>query len=103
MLLITGATGLVGGLLRHTLPGEKIGLSRFKQPQERGLTWVRGDVGVDGLGLSARLRRFAHVSTVYVLGAEQGTLAEGPAQATRWISSYEQSKYESENVVLDAA
>jgi nucleoside-diphosphate-sugar epimerase len=150
MLLITGATGLVGGLVGQMLPGEKLGLCRFRVP-DSGLTWIRGDVGVDGMGLSGRtrqelqrtitgivhcaadvrftvpleqarnvntagtarllefaracprLRHFAHVSTVYVLGAEQGTLPEGRAEARKWISSYEQSKYEAEALVLDAA
>lgn len=151
MLLITGATGLVGGLLRCCLPGEKIAFSRFRQPPEDGLTWVRADLGADGLGVHARtrrelqreitgivhcaadvrftvpieqarnvntagtarlldfargcprLRRFAHISTVYVFGAEQGTLPEGPARAAKWISSYEQSKCEAEELVLKAA
>jgi|SRR5579884_71888 len=151
MLLITGATGLVGGLLRHAMPGEKIGVSRFWQPPESGLTWIRGDLATDDLGLRARsrrdlqrritaivhcaadvrftnpieqarnvntlgtarllefargcprLRHFAHLSTVYVFGAGQGILPEGPAQAEKWISSYERSKYEAETLVLEAA
>jgi len=151
MLLITGATGLVGGMLARILPGEIIALSRRPQNAERDLTWVRGDLSVDGFGFDTatarrlqrsvtgivhcaaevrftlpleqaravnvagtarllefargcrRLRSFAHVSSAYVLGAEQGTLPEGRAQAARWISTYEQSKYEAEEVVLEAA
>lgn len=151
MLLITGATGLVGGMLARKLPGKIVGLARRPENGEAGLSWVRGDLATDGLGFDAatcrwleqsvtgivhcaaevrftlplaearqvnvagtarllefarrcrKLRRFAHVSTVYVLGAEQGTLPESRAQSTSWISTYEQSKFEAETLVLDAA
>ena len=151
MLLITGGTGLVGGLLTSMLPGKIVSLARGHRVNEGELRWVRGDLAVDGLGLEAatarwlqqsvtgivhcaaeirftrpieearlvnatgtarmlefargcpHLRHFAHVSTAYVFGAEQGTLPEGRAHASHWVSSYEQSKYEAEELVLDAA
>ncbi len=50
-----------------------------------------------------RLRKFTHVSTVYVMGHDEGTLAEGPYQASGYPNTYEQSKAEAESLVLDAA
>jgi len=148
MWLITGATGLVGGMLAEVLPGEIVAMSRRQMP---GAGWVCGDIARDGFGFDAgtkeslqrritgivhcaadvrftapldqarnvntagtgrlldfargcgKLRAFAHVSTVYVLGGEEKTLPEGRAQSARWISTYEQSKYEAEEVALDAA
>ncbi len=152
MLLITGGTGLVGGMLISSLPGRIVALSR-RPPHEphSAVSWLRGDLAQGNFGLAAeqwrelrrsvtdiihcaaevrfsvpleearsvntdgtarllqfarscpRLRSFSHVSTVYVFGAEEGILPEARARASRWISSYEQSKYEAETLALDAA
>ena len=50
-----------------------------------------------------RLRKFTHVSTVYVMGNDEGTLPEGPYQANSYPNTYEQSKAEAETLVLHAA
>src|SRR5581483_7637215 len=151
MWLITGATGLVGGILTRILPGPVVGMARRPMDCRGNIAWVQGDLSRDSLGLDpdvaerlrrevtgivhcaaevrfslplqqvrninvagterlldfargcAKLRAFAHVSTVYVMGAEEGTLPEARTHATRWISSYEQSKYEAEELALEAA
>ena len=51
---------------------------------------------------SPRLRKFTHVSTVYVMGNDEGELPEGPYQASSYPNSYEQSKAEAEQIVLAA-
>jgi long-chain acyl-CoA synthetase len=50
-----------------------------------------------------RLRKFTHVSTVYVMGNDEGELPESPYQAGSYPNSYEQSKAEAEALVLEAA
>ncbi|MBY0508332.1 MAG: SDR family oxidoreductase [Bryobacteraceae bacterium] len=50
-----------------------------------------------------RLRKFTHVSTVYVMGNDEGRLPEGPYQALSYPNTYEQSKAEAEQHVLAAA
>ncbi len=51
-----------------------------------------------------RLRSFAHVSTLYVYGQATGRLPEAPARRNHPFSNtYQQSKYEAEEVVLRAA
>ena len=50
-----------------------------------------------------RLRKFTHVSTVYVMGNDEGTLPEAPYQARSYPNTYEQSKAEAETLVLAAA
>ncbi len=50
-----------------------------------------------------RLSKFTHVSTVYVMGNDEGELPEGPYQAASYPNSYEQSKAEAEQLVLAAA
>ncbi len=50
-----------------------------------------------------RLRKFTHVSTVYVMGNDEGSLPEAPFQAGSFPNTYEQSKAEAERLVLDAA
>jgi nucleoside-diphosphate-sugar epimerase len=49
-----------------------------------------------------RLGKFTHVSTVYVMGNEEGALPEGRYQAGSYLNSYEQSKAEAECLVLAA-
>ena len=49
-----------------------------------------------------RLRKFTHVSTVYVMGDDEGVLPEGPYRAASYPNSYEQSKAEAELLVLKA-
>jgi nucleoside-diphosphate-sugar epimerase len=143
VLLLTGATGLVGSELLRRLPCERLLIVA------RGA--MRGDVTRPGLGLSAgelalvrrtvtdvvhcaadtrftlplsdarrtnvdgtrhvielahecrRLRRLAHVSTLFVVGRSTGTFDELPLRhANGWLNTYQQSKYEAEDLVLDA-
>ena len=49
------------------------------------------------------LRKFTHVSTVYVVGNDEGELPETRYHARSYPNSYEQSKAEAESLVLDAA
>jgi nucleoside-diphosphate-sugar epimerase len=49
-----------------------------------------------------RLRKFTHVSTVYVMGDDEGMLPEEPYEASSYPNSYEQSKAEAEALVLKA-
>lgn len=52
----------------------------------------------------ARLRRFAHVSTVYVHGLTAGEFREEPIpSAANYLNSYQQSKHEAEALVLEAS
>jgi len=48
------------------------------------------------------LCKFTHVSTVYVMGDDEGQLPEEPYQAASYPNSYEQSKAEAESLVLKA-
>ena len=50
-----------------------------------------------------RLRKFTHVSTVYVMGNDEGVLPEAAYQARSFPNSYEQTKAEAESLVLEAA
>lgn len=52
---------------------------------------------------SPRLKKFTHVSTVYVMGNDEGELPEAPYRAAAYPNSYEQSKAEAEELVLAAA
>ncbi len=50
-----------------------------------------------------KLRKFAHVSTVYVNGYRQGVFAEEPTpRGQRFVNHYQQCKFEAEGLVLDA-
>lgn len=50
------------------------------------------------------LEKFAHVSTVFVSGRSQGVLREDRFEnEAGFFSTYEQSKYEAEQIALDAA
>ncbi len=49
-----------------------------------------------------RLRKFTHVSTVFVMGNDEGMLPEAPYQAGSFPNSYEQSKAEAEVLALEA-
>jgi len=49
-----------------------------------------------------RLRKFTHVSTVFVMGNDEGMLPEGRYRAGSFPNSYEQSKAEAESLVLEA-
>jgi nucleoside-diphosphate-sugar epimerase len=50
-----------------------------------------------------RLKKFTHVSTVYVMGDDEGCLPEAPYRAASYPNTYEQSKAEAEQLVLAAA
>lgn len=52
---------------------------------------------------SQRCEKFAHLSTVYVVGDRTGDFQEKPVQPGRFLSPYQQSKYEAEEIVLRAA
>ena len=50
-----------------------------------------------------KLRKFLHVSSVYVNGYRQGVFAEAPVPpGQRFVNFYQQSKYEAEELVLEA-
>ncbi len=50
-----------------------------------------------------RLQKFAHVSTVYVAGKSPGAVPEGPYRNVYgFFNTYQQSKYEAEEVVVNA-
>jgi nucleoside-diphosphate-sugar epimerase len=153
VLLLTGATGLVGGELLRRLPADEV-LAVAREPAALGseVMALRGDVAEPGLGLSAahlslvrrrvthvvhcaadtrfglpleqarrtnvrgtrhvvelarecpRLRRLAHVSTLFVVGRSTGTFDELPLRHENgFLNTYQQSKYEAEDLVLDAA
>jgi len=50
-----------------------------------------------------RLNKFTHVSTVYVMGNDEGALPEGRYQASSFPNSYEQSKAEAESLAEEAS
>lgn len=48
-----------------------------------------------------RLRHFAHISTLYVAGRQQGRFLEQPLRHTAgYVNSYEQSKHEAEELIF---
>src|SRR4051794_3669442 len=49
-----------------------------------------------------RLERFAHISTVYVWGGKPGDIREEAAQPGPFFNSYQQTKFEAEQVTLAA-
>ncbi|MGH9631650.1 MAG: SDR family oxidoreductase [Bryobacteraceae bacterium] len=52
----------------------------------------------------SRLRKFAHLSTVYIAGKMQGRLPEAPVRNREgFLNSYQQTKYEAEQLVLESA
>ena len=160
MLLLTGATGLLGsGLLDHLLEAtpdrQIIILTRRSNTSDLiahpRVSVYRGDVtlpqlGLDDEGFSSlqnnlneiihcaadirfglpldqaraintegtrnllrlaarcpKLRKFAHLSTVFVVGRSTGLLAEAPLRHSNGFSNtYQQSKYEAEDLVLQA-
>jgi nucleoside-diphosphate-sugar epimerase len=159
-ILLTGATGLLGGRLLQILrpPGsyrDVVVLVRKAEQAEcfeqRGIRSMTGDLSRPHLGLTEwehqdlaqsltevihsaadvrfdisladaravnvygvrqllnlarrcpKLRRFAHVSTIYVSGYRQGAFPEAPMpRGQRFVNSYQQSKFEAEELVLDA-
>jgi thioester reductase-like protein len=52
---------------------------------------------------SRRFEKFAHLSTVHVVGDRPGEFAEGRAVPGRFLSAYQQSKFEAEQLVLSMA
>ena len=50
-----------------------------------------------------KLRKFTHVSTVYVMGNNTGDLPEDRYSAASYPNTYEQSKAEAESLVLEAS
>ena len=73
--------------------------------EELRVTNVTGVANVLGFARSARrLARLVHVSTAYVAGARTGTVSEDDlTDAFGFGSPYEQTKYEAEHLVRDAA
>ncbi|MFL6449564.1 MAG: SDR family oxidoreductase [Bryobacteraceae bacterium] len=53
-------------------------------------------------GHCPRLERFAQISTVYVWGGRPGGMREEPAQPGPFFNSYQQTKFEAEQVTLAA-
>jgi thioester reductase-like protein len=53
-------------------------------------------------GYCSRLERFAHISTVYVWGGKPGYIREEAAQPGPFFNSYQQTKFEAEQVTLEA-
>jgi nucleoside-diphosphate-sugar epimerase len=157
MLLLTGATGLVGSAwLTHLLrsnPDRPVAvlLRRDGQPQRDGVLSFKGDISLPRLGLSdctyrdlqlavedivhcaadtrfglpldearatnttgthhvldfayacPRLRRVAHLSTVYAAGRSTGTFTEDPFSGSHgFFNTYQQSKFEAEQLVVRA-
>lgn len=49
-----------------------------------------------------KLDKFAHMSTVYVSGGRSGYILEEEAEPGTFFSSYQQTKFEAERLVLDA-
>lgn len=157
VLLLTGATGLVGSelipRLLATRPDRMI-VALTREPagvRRQGVVALRGDIGRRGLGLAEddlarlhaslteiihcaaetrfglslpearatnldgtrnllelargcrRLTKFVHVSTVFVVGRSTGWLAEAPLRHRNgFTNTYQQSKYEAEDLVLEA-
>jgi nucleoside-diphosphate-sugar epimerase len=158
VLLLTGATGLVGGellkLLRVAKPGRRIAALTRQSGKfvdlnlTAGVVALQGDVTYPSLGLhdrtyaqltgsiteiihcaadtrfglsleSARavntkatenllnlaskchnLQKFAHISTVYVVGRSTGCFPEGSiCHQSGFFNTYQQSKYEAEELV----
>jgi nucleoside-diphosphate-sugar epimerase len=57
---------------------------------------------LDLAGYCRKLRKFAHVSTLFVSGYRQGAFPEEPTpRGQRFVNSYQQSKFEAEESVLD--
>lgn len=78
---------------------------RFGLPlDEARLTNTRGTGNVLALAAACpRLDKFAHLSTVYVVGRSAGRVPEAPAPARPAFSNtYQQSKHEAEALVFEA-
>jgi nucleoside-diphosphate-sugar epimerase len=161
VLLLTGATGLVGGELLHTCltrqPDRRVILlvrNREKIPRSGNseqITVIESDLTRPGLGLDSatlceiqreateiihcaadtrfglpieqaratntrgtsgilkiaqgckHLKKLAYLSTAYVAGRTTGHIPEGALRNhTGFINTYQQSKYEAEQLVLEA-
>jgi nucleoside-diphosphate-sugar epimerase len=79
--------------------------SRFGRPlEEARATNTRGTANVLALARRCpRLEKFAHLSTAYVAGRSTGRLAETPCRHDcDFVNTYQQSKYEAEQLVLGA-
>jgi nucleoside-diphosphate-sugar epimerase len=159
-LLLTGATGLLGGallpLLRAARPDRDV-VVLVRRPEQAarfaadGVPAVIGDLSRPMLGIEPRayaeltrsvteivhgaadvrfdqslaesrasnlagtrrildlarrcagLQRVAHVSSIFVNGYREGVFAEEPLPpGQRFVNSYQQAKYEAEQLVLDA-
>lgn len=76
--------------------------TRFHQPlEEARATNVTGTKNLLTFALRCpKLEKFAHVSTVYVAGRSIGRIAEEPLRHLNgFLNSYQQSKYEAEELV----
>ncbi|MBC7927046.1 MAG: SDR family oxidoreductase, partial [Bryobacteraceae bacterium] len=152
LTLLTGATGLVGGLWAERLIRKGravIALSRSEHRPDSKLPCIRADLKKPGLGLSSEvrnylqanvseivhcaadtrfnaplsesretnitgtlrmlelargctaLRKFAHISTVYVAGLQAGTIPERVHHEEReFTTTYEDTKAEAEREIL---
>jgi nucleoside-diphosphate-sugar epimerase len=79
--------------------------SRFGLPlEEARATNTRGTANVLALARRCpRLEKFAHLSTAYVAGRSTGRLPEAPCRHDRgFVNTYQQSKYDAEQLVLEA-
>lgn len=158
-ILLTGATGLVGGLLLRRLAGENANRSIYALVRRleaksslKNTQVVLGDMTQPGLGMSeavysrlaesidtivhcaactkftlplaasrqvnvqgtrnivelARrctgLKLLLHVSSTYIAGRKAGPVRETPMnEPDGWFNSYEQSKFEAEQLICDEA
>ena len=55
-----------------------------------------------GIGKELGISSFHYVSTAYVAGCSSGTVFEDNPQATKWNNAYEESKFQSEQMVRDS-
>ncbi len=79
--------------------------TRFGLPLEQArATNTEGTRNVLALARGCRqLEKFAHLSTVYVVGRTPGHFAEAPVRhASGFCNTYQQSKYEAEELVVQA-
>lgn len=78
--------------------------TRFGLPiEEARATNTYGTSNVLNIALECRrLEKLAHLSTIYVAGRTAGRIPEAPLSNNGFVNTYQQSKYEAEQLVLEA-